>query len=282
METSLKVADFFINNSHGIVYKANQGGSGIGVSLFPYSKLAGQFDIAAMRQKVRENPLYTGGDPFIVEQYIPPDFSPHGAFPSVDARVSSNGDIFIEAVNAMIIRHAESEVEFLGCVVGKGLFTSAQAETLRSFTLTAAQILRSFGYVGWFDIDYILSPNGMITATEANLRSTSIRYMIEIGKRIFGNGFDAVAALRSNDKYIRRNLLGLNYQDIKIVLKNLLYPISGKRRGVIISECMRSKYGRGKFGYCIVGANQDDTKHIENKMDDTLSTFDIHGSTHNI
>ncbi len=46
-----------------------------------------------------------------------------------------------------------------------------------------------------------------------------------------------------------------------------MFPIAGQKEGVIISQSMRSKFGRGKFGYIIFGDGQDRTKEIEEKLE---------------
>lgn len=46
-----------------------------------------------------------------------------------------------------------------------------------------------------------------------------------------------------------------------------MYPISGEKRGIIITQSIRSKFGRGKFGYSIFGESQDDTRAIEEELE---------------
>jgi hypothetical protein len=254
-----------------VVFKANEGGSGIGVNVYPPQRLVTSEQVLAMLNSVKNNPLYTGEVPFIVEEYIPPDFSHHGVFPSVDVLMTADGDIRIQAVDAMVITHDENEVGFYGCVAGVGLFSPDQTQMLTDMTLVVAEILRETGYVGWFDVDYILSVDGSIIPTEVNLRRTSMCYMVEIGRRLFGPEFLSECAMRSNDKYIRSNLYGCTYADLRRLLAPILYPIDSSRRGLIITECMRSAYDRGKFGYLIIGKDQDDTWRIEQEMERLLA-----------
>ncbi len=269
-EEAQEVVRVLTDRGLGVVFKANEGGSGIGVNVYPPQRLVTSEQVLAMLNSVKNNPLYTGEVPFIVEEYIPPDFSHHGVFPSVDVLMTADGDIRIQAVDAMVITHDENEVGFYGCVAGVGLFSPDQTQMLADMTLVVAEILRETGYVGWFDVDYILSVDGSIIPTEVNLRRTSMCYMVEIGQMLFGPDFLDLCALRSNDKYIRNNLYGYTYHNLQRLLAPVLYQIESERRGVIITECMRSQFGRGKFGYLIVGIDQDDTWRIEQQMEQLL------------
>lgn len=266
-----KVVRILTSLGLGVVFKANEGGSGIGVNVYPPHSLETTEHVLEMLNSVMHNPLYTGEVPFIVEEYIPPDFSHHGVFPSVDVLITTDGNIRIQAVDAMVIKHDENEVSFYGCVAGVGLFSPDQSQLLRDMTVVIAQVLRELGYVGWFDVDYILSLNGVIVPTEVNLRRTSMCYMVEIGQRLFGPDFLSACAMRSNDKYIRPNLYGYTYASLRNLLSSILYPINAGRRGLIITEGIRSQYGRGKFGYLIIGSDQEDTWRIEQEMEGLLT-----------
>ena len=77
--------------------------------------------------------------------------------------------------------------------------------------------------------------------------------------------------MRSNDKYIRSNIKGLSYVDLKASLAPVLYPMDDQQRGVVITQSFRSMYGRGKFGYVSIGKDQEDTRNIELQLDGILS-----------
>lgn len=272
VDSAMKLADYFLGTDRGFVVKANLGGAGVGVHVFPPS----QFDKnprdnrAKIEVKIRQNPLMST-DPLVVEEYIAPDFSHHGVFPSVDSIIKPDGTVVVKIVDAMIIHHDEEAVGFYGCVLGKGLFTQNQNKELKDMSATIGGELSKLGYRGWFDVDYILSESGEFYVTEANLRRTSMSYMVELAELLFGEDYENKMAMRSNDKYIRPNLNGVSYKDLKQHLAPVLYPMNEQQRGVVITQSMRSMYGRGKFGYVSIGEDQADTRSIELQLDGILA-----------
>jgi len=272
VNSAMQIAEYFLGTNRGVVLKANIGAAGIGVNVFPPSEFNRNIDDnrAKIDAKIRANPLLTTG-PVVVEEYIPPNFSHHGVFPSVDSMVRPNGTVDVRAVDAMVIHHDKEVVGFYGCVLGRGLFTEEQNTKLKEMSETIGQELSKLGYRGWYDVDYILSQAGDFYTTECNLRRTSICYMLDLAELLFGEDYESKMAMRSNDKYIRPNIKGLSYGDLKAVLVPVLYPMNEQQRGVIITQSFRSMYERGKFGYVSIGKDQEDTRNIELQLDGILS-----------
>lgn len=271
VDSSLQMIDYFLETNRGIVFKANVGAAGVGVLVFPPSEFTKdpKENKTKIEAKIRNNPLLVN-NPILVEEYITPDFSHHGVFPSVDSIVRPDGSVDVQAVDAMVIHHDEEEVGFYGCVMGKGLYTEEQNEKLADVSRSVGQELARLGYRGWYDVDFILSQSGDFYTTECNLRRTSICYMLDLGELLFGKGFESKMAMRSNDKYISPNIQGLSYLDIKEILSGVMYPIEDKKRGIVITQSFRSMYGRGKFGYVSIGEDQGDTRKIELELDRLL------------
>jgi hypothetical protein len=92
VNSAMQIAEYFLGTNRGVVFKANIGAAGIGVNVFPPSEFNRNIDDnrAKIDAKIRANPLLTTG-PVVVEEYIPPNFSHHGVFPSVDSMVRPNG-----------------------------------------------------------------------------------------------------------------------------------------------------------------------------------------------
>jgi len=272
LNSAMQIAGYFLGTNRGVVFKANLGASGIGVHVFPPSEFGRNIydNRAKIGAKAKTNPLLTAG-PVIVEEYIPPNFSHHGVFPSVDSIVKPDGTVGIQAVDAMVIHHDDEAVGFYGCLLAKGLFTEEQNKKLKQMSETIGQELSKLGYRGWYDVDYILSQAGEFYTTECNLRRTSICYMLDLAELLFGEDYENKMAMRSNDKYIRPNIKDLSYRDIKSALAPVLYPMNEQQRGIIITQSFRSMYNRGKFGYVSIGKDQKDTRDIELQLDGILS-----------
>lgn len=266
LEEAIQKIDHFTAQGKGVVFKANLGGSGIGVHIFREEELTDPEKRKQIEAKLRGNQLFQK-DRVVVEERIVADFNRHGVDPSVDSMVREDGSVELQAVDAMVIHHDGQDVGFYGCIGGKGLFTEEQGKQLRDFTLAVGKELSNLGYRGWYDTDYILTPEGNFYTAEVNLRRTSMAYVVDIAKVLFGDEWESKIAFRTNDKFIRPNLNGITYAQVKELLSGLMYPISGDNRGVIITQSVRSKFGRGKFGYSIFGESQDDTKAIEEELE---------------
>lgn len=94
VDSAMRIADYFLGTNRGVVFKANIGAAGIGVNVFPPSQFGRNIDDnrAIMDSKIRTNSLLTTGA-VVVEEYIAPDFSHHGVFPSVDSIVTPDGRV---------------------------------------------------------------------------------------------------------------------------------------------------------------------------------------------
>lgn len=222
-----------------------------------------------MELKVRENGLLQNG-PVIVEEYIAPDFHQRGVFPSVDSLIKSDGTPAVQAVSAMSIHRNGNEVEFYGSTIGHGLFTNEQHELLERINIAVGQEHAKLGYRGWYDTDFILTENGRFYLTETNIRRTGTTYMVDLARKLFGDDWEDKMAMIANDKYIRPHLEGVNYAELKEKLSGLLYPVEGEPRGIILTQSMRSMFGRGKFGYVSIGPTQEDAETLEAELGERL------------
>lgn len=269
VDDALQRVDYFLSSGRGTVLKANSGGGGVGVYIFTPESLDSPEKIIAMQKKLRENQLFQS-DRVVIEERIDADFNHHGTDPSVDAIVREDGSVEVQAVDAMVIHRHGEEVGFYGCIGGKGLFTPEQRQKLLDFTLAVGQELSELGYRGWYDTDYILATDGRFSPTEVNPRRTSMCYVVDLARLLYGENWEEIVSVRTNDKFIRENLYGITYKKLKEILADIMYPINGAKEGVIITESMRSKFGRGKFGYLIFGDGQDRTRELERILETRL------------
>ena len=59
--------------------------------------------------------------------------------------------------------------------------------------------MAELGYIGWFDIDFVVSAKGEIFSTEINARRASPAHVFEIAGRLFGTGWSGVCSAYAND-----------------------------------------------------------------------------------
>ena len=126
------------------------------------------------------------------------------------------------------------------------------------------------GYRGWYDTDFILAKNGLLYLSETNVRRTGTTYMVDLARKLFGDDWETKMAMIANDKYIRPHLAGLSYENVKVILSDLLFPIHGEKRGIILTQSMRSMFGRGKFAYAAIGSTQHDAEFLEKQLEEAL------------
>lgn len=271
IDVALQVAKYFVGSGRGLVLKANLGAAGIGVFVFSPK----EYDLTtpdgwkAMESKVHENGLLQNG-PIVVEEYIEPDFNQRGVFPSVDSLVKPDGTVQIQAVSGMAIHRNGEEVEFYGSTIGHGLFTKEQSDYMSKINRAVGEEHGKIGYRGWYDTDFILSTDGKLYLTETNVRRTGTSYMVALAEHLFGLDWEDQMAMIANDKYIRPHLAGLSHKNLKVILSELLYPMSGEKRGVVLTQSMRTMFGRGKFAYASIGKDQEDAELIEKQLEDIL------------
>lgn len=263
IDSALKIAKYFVDTGRGMVFKANLGAAGIGVFVFSPKEynFKNPTDWMKMEKIVRENSILANG-PVIIEEYIAPDFSKRGVFPSVDTLIRPDGTPEIQAVSTMAIRHDGDEVEFYGSTIGHGLFTPTQEAYMKAINIAVGQEHAKLGYRGWFDTDFILAKDGNLYLTETNVRRTGTTYMVDIAKQLFGQDWDKKMAMISVDKFIRPHLKNVSYPELKNKLSDMLYPINGEPRGILLTQSIRSMFGRGKFGYSVIAPNQESAEQL--------------------
>lgn len=271
IDTAIDIAKYFVATGRGIVLKANLGAAGIGV--FVFSPKEYDFSTpegwAAMESKAKENGLLKNG-PVIIEEYITPDVQQRGVFPSVDTLITPDGTPVVQAVSGMGIHRTGDEVEFYGSTIGHGLFTDEQDAYMRAVNIAVGNEHARLGYRGWYDTDFILAEDGKLYMTETNVRRTGTTYMVDLARKLFGDNWENKMAMIANDKYIRPHLAGLSHDNLKVILSELLFPIQGEKRGIILTQSMRSMLGRGKFAYAAIGSTQEDAELLEKQLEELL------------
>ena len=267
LDSALRIAKYFAADGRGIALKANLGAAGVGVFVFSPKEynLSTTEGWNAMVSKIQNNELLKSG-PVIVEEYILPDFTKRGVFPSVDTLIKPDGTVEIQAVSAMGIHRDGNELEFYGSTMGHGLFTKEQDAYMRAINNAVGEEHAKLGYRGWFDTDFILAADGKLYLTETNVRRTGTTYMVDLAKRLFGDNWENQMAMIANDKYIRPHLSGVSHTQLKETVSDLLYPIKGQKRGIILTQAMRTMLKRGKFAYAAIGTTQEDAENIENAL----------------
>jgi len=119
------------------------------------------------------------------------------------------------------------------------------------------------GYRGFFDIDFVLSKeNGTPYIIETNMRRTGGTHVFDVARLIFGQKWKRKAFFLSHDSFC----YGKNLLSEKVILekiKNILFPMSKDKKGVIISVINK---WQPALGFIIIEESSQKALGIYSKM----------------
>ena len=125
------------------------------------------------------------------------------------------------------------------------------------------------GYVGHFDIDTIVDDRGHLYLLETNTRRTGGTYVHEFAALTFGKDYLNKISLLCNNA-VKCN--GINkLDDLVESLNDLLFPISEKDRGVVIT--VTSSLSEGEFGCILVAPNEQELLTLKQEMLSHLENY---------
>jgi hypothetical protein len=128
-----------------------------------------------------------------------------------------------------------------------------------------AHHMQAMGYAGHFDLDSILDKDGKPYVVEINSRRTGGTFAHEFMATRYGENYaDQLAFISQNKIHTRHPDL----RSLEEAASDLLYPIAGAERGVIVA--LTSTLFRGDFGCIIIGEDIADVTAIQAKLFERL------------
>lgn len=111
--------------------------------------------------------------PLLLEEHIAGD----GRCPTYDGLVDARGEVHDVGVAAMDIRGTA----YRGATVGPGAVPAGPAAIALRFGHAVGRELAATGYRGWYDVDFVTGPAGVLAPTETNLRMTgpSVAFLVK-------------------------------------------------------------------------------------------------------
>ncbi|MGV9314713.1 GNAT family N-acetyltransferase [Streptomyces sp. NPDC003691] len=130
---------------------------------------AGGSGVRVLTTPVRARSLPRG--PLLLEEYVP-----GREHPSYDGFVDAAGTVHDVGVAAMDI----GGTAYRGATIGPGAVSDGITARALAFGNAVGRRLAGDGYRGWFDVDYVTGPDGLLAPTEINLRLTgpAVAFMI--------------------------------------------------------------------------------------------------------
>lgn len=260
LEQVVEAADWFRRRGKGVVIKANIGGSGVGNLFLPIENIPDKNSIAS---QIKEN-AFLAEDIFIVEELI---ISPQNVSPSMEFYIppkDGGAPQFTYLCNQLF----ESSGRFAGVVISKELESTSWWPNFSVQGEQVARRLQQVGYTGTFDLDAIIDPDDNCFMVEVNSRRTGGTYAHEFMEHYFGPEYDEKFSVLSQNKQPAGSCRTL--EELENTIPDLLYPINGEPRGVIL--LLTSMLHKGYFGYLILGSSIGETKAIRTQMVNRLQS----------
>ncbi len=252
-------ARYFIEKKGGCVIKTNRGTAGEGVKIIKKDDLANEEDELFIIDFLNSEPCWKT-NPIIVEEYVKADLTVAGGNPDVEYKIIDD-KIFPLYFCGMRVT---PEGAFKGLEFGRDSAADNIVDALFSWGDEWARLLKDMGYRGYFDVDCLYNSPGNIYLLESNARRTGGTHVYETAERLLGRGFLKNYYIIGNNLMPTSRFNKKDYRQLKSVVKSLLYPIEGKREGVILTIINILKQGR--LGYMIIGPNKSRALEIENSF----------------
>lgn len=247
--------EYFLNKYGGCVIKSNRGLAGAGLKIIKIEQIDNNDIKKYLTDILREN--YWSKDLVVVEKYIESDKKISGGFPNIELKIDENG---VKTLYFCGMRVSDEGV-FLGIEIGRGAIPFHVRRCLRQSAIKFGHFLKTAGYKGFFEIDWVYGLDHKIYAIEANLRRTGGTHVYEIAKTLLGNDFQKKYYLTATNIQIAHKLKNKSFMEVKNKLSDILYPIQGKKKGVLIT--IYSQLELGKLGYIVIGKDKKETIEIE-------------------
>lgn len=233
------------------VIKPDRGQAGIGIGICGN----GHHPVDQAIQTLLSNPFLAEGY-ITVEEYIR---SSHKLSPSLEFYVPppEQGKPAITYLSNQLF--SEEVGHFSGVLLSREMVDASWLPGFEKDGLSIAANLQEMGYVGHFDLDAVVDDEEKLYVLELNARRTGGTHVHEFASFTFGENYLDQVTLQSRD-----TMPSGGVHDIDALLAridDLLYPIHGKLRGVVVT--ISSTLPAGRFGCIIVASDEDEVAALE-------------------
>jgi len=259
----LKAIPEFLNTNRGFVVKIHNGESGWGVKIMnkETAQSLNKIFLTTWLNDLFQSDHIWKSAPYIVEEFILADMTMAGGFPSGEGYADDKGFTFSYSCG----QEVTPQGEFGGITIGKSFMSHFFNESIETALNLVGNKLHNIGYRGIFDIDFVAGVDGNLYILECNARMTGGTHVQGIISHLKINT-EQGPYIFSNDSY----RYGEKVQPPEKVLhsfSNLLYPIHGEERGIIISFISSS---RPVIGIIVIGNDSNDTRSLTEQVKSSL------------
>lgn len=219
------VAHWFSLNRQNCLVKADRGEDSIGHFVIR----PGDFDSTEAIHTVLKSNTFLGDEWVTVEQLLPCSAL---LSPSLELLIPPRG-AGEPTITYLCGQHFLEFAGAHGIWVSRELYEAAWYPTLAASGLQIAARLQEMGYIGHFDIDTIVDDEGRLFLVEINARRTGGTHVHEFAQYVFGPDYLDKFVLLGNDSIDSGHIV--DYNELMHVIGDLLYPIPGQERGIVIT-----------------------------------------------
>ncbi len=250
------VDDIFADGYEKLAIKIDEGISGAGNTIIDKEEFS-RLNSAEKRSVIDQamNKLTQAGEhsAAVFEGWI----SNVVASPSVQIEVFPDGKYEIVSMHDQLL---EGDAQwYIGCVYPPSSINDEQSKRLKRDVKIIVDQLSKEGYYGFLGLDTIINRDGDIYWVEANARKTGTFYPKTIAERLNRGSLKDVYYVATD--LINPALKGAKFQNIKLLLDDVLYPIKGENRGIFLYNVGALK-DAGRFDIVCFGESPSDAHQL--------------------
>lgn len=258
MEEAKKAAGWFYTNNCSCIIKANHGEGGWGLIILKKENFISVRGIEKEIENKFSSDSIWKNELIIVEEFINPNLNIGGGSPSVELLITDKGPKLTYSCGQTF----GEEGSFLGVIMGKNLMDNKININLNCTAYTIGKRYWKLGYRGFFDMDFVISHDGKPYAIETNMRRTGGTHIFDIARRIFKSNWEKSAYFFSQDSF-KYGKKSLPVEDLLKKMDQILFPLQGKQKGVIITLINEQL---PVFGFVVVAPTLLEIKKLHMKL----------------
>lgn len=247
----------------GVVIKTDKACAGLGVVIVKLNQMTKSPTInkKIIIKHLKAQGSFWGRSMVVVERYIDLDLEQAGGSPFVGGLVQQN-QVKILFHGSVRTRQGKP----FGFEISNQQFENDLLMLLRSKTRKVGELLKESGYIGYFDVDFLISKNGQVLLAETNLRRTGSMFAYYVGKKLFGDCF-------LDNRYLLTH--SLNNIDKKFTIEDVLSHTQGllfnKELEVGYIPTTPSLISEGRLPYLILAKDKAEAESIERRLVERLT-----------
>jgi hypothetical protein len=245
-------AHWFAGQRQPCILKSDNGMGGLGHHIVQ----PGDFSCREEIRRQLELNSFLHGDLIVVEKFV---HSSRPASPSLEFFVPAAGaggpkmtylcdQLFVGMGNSFLVSRELLDTQWYPVLAESGSLIATS--------------LQEMGYVGHFDIDTVVDDDGRIFLLEVNARRTAGTHIHEFAQFLFGPDYLNDVVLLGHGAMKSGAIAECD--ELLQAIGDLLYPIQGTRRGVVVS--VTSTLPLGDFGCIIVASSTNEALALQQAL----------------